>query len=132
MAGRDPGKGGFVGGHRTILVFVTFAAMAAARANNILRFIFQSIATNGGVQPLPYTCLFLRDSFSPPPSEKYFFPTNHIFRLGAVNKTSLKSGKEGRCLDPHDDVPSVVNCLRQVVDIGYGTTGGEATWKWST
>jgi len=104
-------------------VFVTFAAIAAARANSILRFIFQFIPINGGEQPLPYSCPDLRDSSSPLLLEKYFFPTDHIFSLGAANTTSLPSGKEGRRLDPHEGVPSVVNCWRRTVAIGYGTSG---------
>jgi len=95
-----------VGGHRTILVFVAFVAMGASEADGTFKVIFPLIDINGIEQPLRYSCLYLQDSSSPP-LEKYFSPTDHIFGLSAGNTTSLPSGNDERCLDPHDEVPSV-------------------------
>jgi len=112
-----------VGGHRTILVFVAFVAMGASEADGTFKVIFPRIDINGIEQPLRYSCLYLQDSSSPPPLEKYFSPTDHIFGLSAGNKTSLPSGKERWCVGLHDEVPSVVKCLGRTGDCGYGTTG---------
>jgi len=95
-----------VGGHRTILVSVAFAAMGAAEADGTFKVTFPLIDINGIEQPLLYSCLYLQDSSSPP-LEKYFSPTDHIFGLSAGNKTSLPSGKERWCVGLHDEVPSV-------------------------
>jgi len=111
-----------VGGHRTISVFVAFAAMAAEEVNGTFKVTFPLIDINGIEQPLLYSCLYLQDSSSPP-LEKHFLPTDHIFGFSAGNKTSLPSGNDERCLDPHDEVPSVVKCLGRTGDCGYGTTG---------
>jgi len=75
-------------------VFVTFAAIAAARANGTFKVTFPHIDINGIKQLLPYSCPDLRDSSSPPILEKYFFPTDHIFTPGACHKTSLPSGNK--------------------------------------
>jgi hypothetical protein len=95
-----------MGGHRTISVFVAFAAMAAEEVNGTFKVTFPLIDINGIEQPLLYSCLYLQDSSSSP-LEKHFLPTDHIFGFSAGNKTSLPSGNDGRCLDPHDEVPSV-------------------------
>lgn len=95
-----------MGGHRTISVFVAFAAMAAEEVNGTFKVTFPLIDINGIEQPLLYSCLYLQDSSSPP-LEKHFLPTDHIFGFSAGNKTSLPSGNDGRCLNPHDEVPSV-------------------------
>jgi len=111
-----------MGGHRTISVFVAFAAMAAEEVNGTFKVTFPLIDINGIEQPLLYSGLYLQDSSSPP-LEKHFLPTDHIFGFSAGNKTSLPSGNDGRCLDPHDEVPSEVNWRRRTVANGYGTTG---------